>query len=110
MLLIHRERKILAEYLDRIFVSSHVRLFFYLTCLKPTAADQSAEQLKEYTNTHTQSHMCEINVEEKWKESSSRCDKPEGGDLVGFTRKLSFSSASLVNYIVRNPIRAFTVH
>lgn len=110
MLLIHRERKILAEYLDRISVSSHVRLFFYLTCLKLTAADQSAEQLKEYTNTHTQSHMCEMNVEEKWKESSSRCEKPEGGDLVGFTRKLSFSSASLVNYIVRNPIRVFTVH
>lgn len=65
---------------------------------------------KEYTNTHTQSHMCEMNVEEKWKESSSRCEKPEGGDLVGFTRKLSFSSASLVNYIVRNPIRVFTVH
>lgn len=45
-----------------------------------------------------------------WGESVQRGGEFGGGRRVSADREQSFPSASLVNYIVRDPISAFTVH
>lgn len=48
--------------------------------------------------------------QQMWGESIQRGGEFGGGRRVSADREQSFPSASLVNYIVRDPISAFTVH